>query len=80
MQQLLAPNIRARPSLIFLFEAITRLQACRSRNNQKNESSEYPVRSPGPGYEPHVFSGRVVMADELERIHKEIVEVERVED
>jgi hypothetical protein len=33
----------------------------------------------GPKYEPRVFGGRVVLPDELERIHKEIVTLERID-
>ena len=30
-------------------------------------------------YEPRVFGGRVVMPDEIERIHKEVLQFERIE-
>jgi hypothetical protein len=30
-------------------------------------------------YQPRVFDGRVIMPDEIERIHKEILEFERIE-
>ena len=30
-------------------------------------------------YEPRVFDGRLIMPDEIERIHKEVLEFERIE-
>jgi hypothetical protein len=30
-------------------------------------------------YEPRVFDGRVIMPDEIERIHKEVLKFERIE-
>jgi hypothetical protein len=30
-------------------------------------------------YEPRVFDGRVIMSDEIERIHKEVLKFERIE-
>jgi hypothetical protein len=30
-------------------------------------------------YQPRVFDGRIIMADEIERIHKEVLEFERIE-
>jgi hypothetical protein len=30
-------------------------------------------------YQPRVFDGRVIMADEIERIHKEVLKFERIE-
>jgi hypothetical protein len=30
-------------------------------------------------YEPHVFDDRVIMSDEIERIHKEVLEFQRIE-
>jgi hypothetical protein len=34
---------------------------------------------PRQKYEPRLFGGRVVMPDEIERIHKEVLELERIE-
>jgi hypothetical protein len=30
-------------------------------------------------YQPRVFEGRVIMSDEIERIHKEVLKFERIE-
>jgi hypothetical protein len=30
-------------------------------------------------YEPRVFDGRIIMSDEIERIHKEVLEFDRIE-
>jgi hypothetical protein len=30
-------------------------------------------------YQPRVFDGRIIMPDEIERIHKEVLEFERIE-
>ena len=32
-----------------------------------------------PTYQPRVFEGRVIMPDEIERIHKEVLEFESIE-
>ena len=32
-----------------------------------------------PRYEPHVFDGRIIQSDEIERIHKGVLDCKRIE-